>query len=48
MCLPAQSPDRGGDFRRQAVTLLELDRAVEGPQPISRTNICSFVQGGTG
>ena len=48
MCLPAQSPEHGGDFRRQAVTLGELDRAVEGPQPISRTDICSFVQGGTG
>ncbi|KAI4886070.1 hypothetical protein NFI96_023020 [Prochilodus magdalenae] len=26
---------------------LELDKAVEGPQPLSRTGICSFVQGGT-
>ena len=37
---PAQSPEHGGDSRRQAVTLGELDRAVEGPQPISRTDIC--------
>ena len=48
MCLPAQSPEHGGDSRRQAVTLGELDRAVEGPQPISSTDICCFVQGGTG
>ena len=48
MCLPAQSPEHGGDPRRQAVTLGELDRAVEGPKPISRTDICCFVQGGTG
>ena len=48
MCLPAQCPEHGGDFRRQAVTPGELDRAVEGPQPISRTNICSLVQVGTG
>ena len=32
MCLQAQSPEHGGDFRRQAVILGELDRAVEGPQ----------------
>ena len=48
MCLPAQSPEHGGDFRRQAVTLGEPDRAIEDPQPISRTDICSFVQGGGG
>ena len=42
MCLPAQSPEHGGDFRRQAVTLGELDRAVEGPQHISRTDIMSL------
>ena len=48
MCLPAQSPEHGGDSRRQAVTLGELDRAVEGPQPISRIDNCCFVQGGTG
>ena len=48
MCLPAQSPEHGGDSRRQAVTLGELDRAVQGPKPISRTDICCFVQGGTG
>ena len=40
MCHPAQSPEHGRDFRRQAVTLGELDRAAEGPQPISRTDIC--------
>ena len=48
LCVPAQSPEHEGDSRRQAVTLGELDRAVEGPQPISRTDICCFVQGGTG
>ncbi len=31
LCLPAQSQEHGGDSRRQAVTLGELDRAVEGP-----------------
>lgn len=25
-----------------------MDRAVEGPQPISKTRTCSFAQGGTG
>ncbi len=44
LCLPAQSQEYGGDSRRQAVTLGELDRAVDGPEPISRTGICSFVQ----
>lgn len=29
--LPAQSQEHGGDSRRQAGTLGELDRAVEGP-----------------
>lgn len=48
MCLPAQTPEHGGDFRRLVVILEELDRAVEGPKPISRTDSCSFVQGGTG
>ncbi|TWW76597.1 G1/S-specific cyclin-D2 [Takifugu flavidus] len=47
MCLPAQSPEHG-DFRRLVVILGELDRAVEVPQPLSRTDTCSFVQGGTG
>ncbi|XP_061142429.1 uncharacterized protein ndufv3 [Syngnathus typhle] len=42
-----QSPEHGGDSRRQAVTLGELDRAVDGPHSISRTDICCFVQGGT-
>ena len=31
LCLPAQSQEHGGDSRRQAVTLGELDRTVEGP-----------------
>ncbi|KAI3367251.1 hypothetical protein L3Q82_008303 [Scortum barcoo] len=48
MCLPAQSPEHGGDFRRLVVILGELDRAIEGPQAISKTDTCSFVQGGTG
>lgn len=30
LCLPAESQEHGGDFRRQAVTLGELDRPVEG------------------
>ncbi|KAI3364012.1 hypothetical protein L3Q82_001226 [Scortum barcoo] len=34
--------ETGGYSRR------ELDRAVEGPQAISKTDTCSFVQGGTG
>ncbi len=29
--LPAQAQEHGGDSRRQAVTLGELNRAVEGP-----------------
>ncbi|KAK3536944.1 hypothetical protein QTP86_027141, partial [Hemibagrus guttatus] len=29
--LPAESQEHGGDSRRQAVTLAELDRAIEGP-----------------
>ena len=48
MCLPAKSPEHGGDFRGQAVTLVELDRAVEDPQPICRTDVCYFLRGGTG
>ncbi|KAI3373870.1 hypothetical protein L3Q82_021976 [Scortum barcoo] len=40
--------EHGGDFRRLVVILGELDRAVEGPQAISKTDTCSFVQGGTG
>ncbi len=31
LCLPAQSKEHGGNSRRHAVTLGELDRAVEGP-----------------
>ncbi len=29
LCLPAQSQEHAQDFRRQAVTLGELDRAIE-------------------
>ncbi|KAI3360522.1 hypothetical protein L3Q82_002411 [Scortum barcoo] len=45
---PATAKEHGGDFRRLVVILGELDRAVEGPQAISKTDTCSFVQGGTG
>lgn len=31
-----------------AKQLRELDRAIEGPLPISSTGICSFMQGGRG
>ena len=48
LCLPAQSQERGGETRRWAVTRGELDRAVEGQQPSSRTGVCPFVWGGTG
>lgn len=48
LCLPARSEEYGGDTMRQAITLGELDRAEEGHQLGSRTNICSFVRGGTG
>lgn len=44
----SQSPQRGRDSRGQAITLRELDRAVDGPQTISRTDVCCFVPGGTG
>eukprot|EP00064_Thunnus_orientalis_P024358 superscaffoldBa00010320_g24647 len=37
LCLPAQSQEHGGDIRRPAVTQGELDRAVDGHQPSSRT-----------
>lgn len=36
------------DHFREAVTLGELGGAVEGPYPISKTRVCSFVQGVTG
>uniref|UniRef100_G3NJZ3 COP9 signalosome complex subunit 1 n=1 Tax=Gasterosteus aculeatus aculeatus TaxID=481459 RepID=G3NJZ3_GASAC len=42
-CLPAQSLEHGGDSRRCAVTLGELDRA-RSPQAIHRTDICCFVR----
>ena len=48
LCLPAQTQEHGGDTRRPAVTWGELDRAVEGHQPSSRTSICFFMRGGTG
>ena len=35
-------------FQETGRALGELDRAVEGPKPISRTDIGCFVQGGTG
>ena len=48
MIWSVESPEHGGDSRRQAVTRGESDRAVGGPQPISRTDVYCFVQGGTG
>lgn len=45
MCLPAQSQNQGGDTERPDVKAGELDRAIEGQPPSSRTNICSTVQG---
>ncbi|TWW81313.1 Ataxin-2-like protein [Takifugu flavidus] len=44
----AQSQEHGGDSRRPLVTPGELDRALEGPQTLSRISICSFEQEGTG
>ena len=46
MIWSVESPEHGGDSRRQAVTRGESDRAVGGPQPISRTDVYCFVQGG--
>ncbi|MCJ8737365.1 hypothetical protein PDJAM_G00023040 [Pangasius djambal] len=37
MCLPAQYQEHGGDPGRWAVTRGEMDRAVEGQKPSSRT-----------
>ena len=48
MCLPAQCPELGGDTRRQASTPGDVEGAVGGQPPSSRTAIWSFVQGGTG
>lgn len=45
LCLPAQSQKHGGDDRKQRVTLGEMDRAIEGLQPISWTSICSSAGG---
>ncbi|TWW65542.1 hypothetical protein D4764_21G0004420 [Takifugu flavidus] len=38
----AQSQEHGGDSRKRVVTPGELDRAVEGPETLSRIGICSF------
>lgn len=40
----SQSQEHGGHSQRQPVPLGELDRAVEGPQPISRISICAFIK----
>uniref|UniRef100_A0AAY5KHY5 Transposase Tc1-like domain-containing protein n=1 Tax=Esox lucius TaxID=8010 RepID=A0AAY5KHY5_ESOLU len=45
--LTVQSQEHAGDTRRRAVTQGELNRAVEGHQPSSRTSICSIVREGT-
>ena len=45
LCLPAQSQECGGDTRRWAITQGELDKAVEGQQPSSRTSISPKPQG---
>ena len=39
LCFQAQSQDHGGDSRRPAIAQGELDRAVEGHEPTSRTGI---------
>ncbi|CAB1424268.1 unnamed protein product [Pleuronectes platessa] len=44
----AVSPQHSLKRRRPAITGGELDGAVEGDQPSSRTGICSFVLGETG
>ncbi|CAB1428941.1 unnamed protein product [Pleuronectes platessa] len=44
----SHSQEHRGDTRRPAVKQRELDRAVDGHQPSSRTGICSFVRVGTG
>lgn len=43
-----QPTKQGGDSSRREVSLGELDGGMEGPEPISGTGICSFVQGRTG
>lgn len=48
LCLPAQSKKHGGDTSKLAVTRGELYKTAEKHQPNRRTNICVFVQGGTG
>ena len=44
----AHAQEHGGDTRKPTERQGELDTAVEGHQPSSRTGICSFVRGGTG
>ncbi|XP_029905559.1 B-cell receptor CD22-like [Myripristis murdjan] len=44
----SQCQEHGGDTRRQASTPGEMEGAVGGQQPSSRTAICFFVQGGRG
>ncbi len=44
MHLPAQSQEHGGNTRRWTITRGELDRAIDGQQPSSRTGICSMCE----
>ncbi|KAL0163405.1 hypothetical protein M9458_042801, partial [Cirrhinus mrigala] len=44
----AYYPEHGGATRRQASTSGDVEEAVEGQQPSSRTATSAFVQGGTG
>ncbi|KAI3376330.1 hypothetical protein L3Q82_016812, partial [Scortum barcoo] len=44
----AQCPEHGGATRRQASTSGDVEEAVGGQQPSSRTATSAFVQGGTG
>lgn len=46
--LLAQSQKHGGDTSKLAVTQGELYKTAAKHQPSCRTNICVFVQGGTG
>jgi len=48
LCLSAQCPERGGDTRRQASIPGDVEGAVGGQQPSSRTATSSFVQGRRG
>lgn len=47
-CVSQQFQKHEGDTERRAITGGELDSVVEEQQPLNRTGICSFVQGGTG